>query len=468
MAPAKNSRRSVKKAKQPRKLSVAELIEAAEQALTLSDDPRHAVTLYTVALTKAEADTAPPVPMMQLVELLEKRAEVHVSLQNQSEALRDYQAALARLEQHIKQDAASPQASLRIQQVDMDLLERQAALHMYIGQLSTATEALTSYQKGIECLRSVLEATTSLDPNEQTTTKQQLATAYCAVAELYLTDLCLEDGAEAACEHYLQQALQLDDSDKDGKNNHSNNVDALQALASLRLSQPHRGASEAAPLILRVFAAMKTGCRALASLVGLREQESRGRSDGSGDVVGGGATELLELQEVQELPGFEFRCNTAKLLLECAAGVRTTTTTSHEDADPQSRKQLQQECAQAAIDVLGSLLAENDEVVEIWILVGDAFALMVPDEETGASSLSSSPEDDDDDEQKELSCHYWERALGMLRVVQKSLLEEQQEADDMEEEDAIQQQLDDVVCQMEDLRTKLEEARGDDGVAMEE
>ena len=341
---------------------------------------------------------------------------------------------------------------------------------MYIGQLSTATEALTSYQKGIECLRSVLAATTSLDPNEQTTTKQQLATAYCAVAELYLTDLCLEDGAEAACEHNLQLALQLDDNDKDGKNNSSNNsnVDALQALASLRLSQPHRGASEAAPLILRVFAAMQTGCRALASLVGLREEESRGRSDGSGDVGGGGAAELLELQEVQELPGFEFRCNTAKLLLECAAGARTTTTTSDED-NPQSRKQLQQECAQAAIDVLGSLLAENDEVVEIWILVGDAFALMVPDEETGASSSSSPPDDEDnDDEQKELSCHYWERALGMLRVVQKSLLEEQQEADDMEEEDAIQQRLDDVVCQMEDLRTKLEEARGDDGVAMEE
>ena len=104
MAPAKKSRRSVKKAKQPRKLSVAELIEAAEQALTLSDDPRHAVTLYTVALTKAEADAAPPIPMLQQVELLEKRAEVHVSLQNQSEALRDYQAALARLEQHAKKE----------------------------------------------------------------------------------------------------------------------------------------------------------------------------------------------------------------------------------------------------------------------------------------------------------------------------------------------------------------------------
>ena len=89
--------------------------------------------------------------------------------------------------------------------------------------------------------------------------------------------------------------------------------------------------------------------------------------------------------------------------------------------------------------------AENDEVVEIWILSGDAFAI-------GETS----------EEQKDLCRHYWERALSMLTEVQKSLVEDQQEAEDMEEEDAIQEQLDGVVCQIEDLRMKIEESRADE------
>ena len=208
----------------------------------------------------------------------------------------------------------------------------------------------------------------------------------------------------------LKLALELDDKCPD----------TLQALCSLRLSQS-RGV-EAAPIIMQVFGTMQVGCRSLASLVGLREDDNSNA----------GATELLELQAVQDLPGFEFRCQTAKLLLECAGALAEQTG-------------QQSQCTQAAIDVLGSLLAENDEVVETWILAGDAFAI-------GETS----------EEQKELCRHYWERALNMLTEVQKSLVEDQQEAEDMEEEDAVQEQLDSVVCQIEDLRMKIEESRADE------
>lgn len=416
MAPAKKNRKASNsnsinnKPKQPRKLSAEELIQAAEHALT-TQDPRNAVALYAAALPKA-------VSWQQRVEVLEKRAEVHVSLENQDEALEDYQAALALVPNFTPPAppaAAAVAAPTTIDEQSVDILERKAALCMYIGQLSTASDALTSYLAGIEHLRSLLfllEEGAQPNNGVQQETKRQLATACCAVAELYLTDLCFEEDAESSCESFLKQALELDDKCPD----------ALQAMCSLRLSQS-RGGVEAAPFIWQVFDGMQTGCRALASLVGLRDD---------GDGAAARATELLELKPVQDLPGYEFRCQTAKLLLECAGALAG------------QQKEQQTRCAQAAIDVLGSLLAENDEVVEIWILVGDAFAV-------GEAN----------DEQKELSCHYWERALEMLTVVQKSLMEEQQEAEDMEEEDAIQEQLDSVVCQMEELRMKLEETKAD-------
>jgi hypothetical protein len=78
-----------KQSKQPRKLSVEELCEAAEHAV-MGADPRHAITLYTVALHKV-TDPA------QQSDLLEKRAEVHVSLYNQQASLLDYQAALEKI-----------------------------------------------------------------------------------------------------------------------------------------------------------------------------------------------------------------------------------------------------------------------------------------------------------------------------------------------------------------------------------
>ena len=417
MAPTKKNRKSISNAnnnrsKQPRKLTLEELLQAAELALT-TGDPRHAVALYSAALPKAVAS------WQQQVEVLEKRAEIHVSLQNQDDALRDYQTALSlvpNLPTPSPESPTAPPATARDDEHLMEIFERKASLCMYMGQLSTESAALSNYLAGIEHLKSLMAVQElvrwSGPTNAKQDTKRQLATAYCAVAELYLTDLCYEENAESACESFLKLALELDDKCPD----------TLQALCSLRLSQS-RGV-EAAPIIMQVFGTMQVGCRSLASLVGLREDDNSNA----------GATELLELQAVQDLPGFEFRCQTAKLLLECAGALAEQTG-------------QQSQCTQAAIDVLGSLLAENDEVVETWILAGDAFAI-------GETS----------EEQKELCRHYWERALNMLTEVQKSLVEDQQEAEDMEEEDAIQEQLDGVVCQIEDLRIKIEESRPDESM----
>jgi hypothetical protein len=86
------------------------------------------------------------------------------------------------------------------------------------------------------------------------------------------------------------------------------------------------------------------------------------------------------------------------------------------------------QCTDAAIQVLGSLLAENDEVIEVWHLMGCAFDAI--------SDLDAASQ-------------YWERTLEMLLKVKESL--EMSSSDD-EEQDELQ----DINGQIEDVRKKLE------------
>ncbi len=205
------------------------------------------------------------------------------------------------------------------------------------------------------------------------------------MAELYLTDLCFDEHAESQCEFYVNEALKLVDH-TDGQPL----VDALQAAASLRLSQ-QRG-DEAARRILQAYRKIEKGCKALAELVGL------GPSDDSKEEEN--AVELVEVDAANNLPGFEFRCQTAKILLECAAALKVSN--ADIDENDNERRSL---CVEASIYVLGSLLAENDEVVEIWYLTGCAFAAADPPD-------------------SELAAYYWKHALDMLDKVKQQLEEE--------------------------------------------
>jgi lipopolysaccharide biosynthesis regulator YciM len=106
-------------------------------------------------------------------------------------------------------------------------------------------------------------------------------------------------------------------------------------------------------------------------------------------------------------------------------------------AENDRRKQ----CAQCAVHVLGSVLAENDEVIEVWLLAGEAFAAL---------------------ENYESAVYYWERAREMLTSVQQSLEMQVAEAEEEEEENFLQQQLDEVIVQIEDVSAKLEELQAEE------
>lgn len=399
-------------------LTLEEMLNQADEAMEESLDMVKANTLYHRASKVLEERLREnPEVALILSNVLGKLGETKVSMGKQDAARTDFERAIALLND---QDEGSDDVS------KVELQEKRASLYMYLGQLSSNDEALQAYNKGVELLvlciqdRERLEKAKDMDAqdgneqrNELNELRRQLCGAYCTIAELYMTDLCYAENAEASCETCMQHAMKVIDS-PDGKPM----VDALQTLASLRISQS-RG-EEAIDLILNAYGKMKTGCEALAALVGLSETENNGQHLET-------AVELIEIDAANSLPGFEFRCQTARILLECASIC----------TEEENRPEKANECAKAAIQVLGSLLAENDEVVEPWFLVGCAFAALTPIKTDEAIS-------------------YLEQALEMLVKVKASI--EIMEGEENEELDDIKLRIDDVSCKLKELGWNTETA----------
>ncbi|KAK7109107.1 uncharacterized protein [Littorina saxatilis] len=105
--------------------------------------------------------------------------------------------------------------------------------YMYLGQLFEGAQAVECFQKGIELMLKEKEAKQAQElaaacrESTEGPSDQELSSAYCSVAEIYLTDLCDEAEAEAKCEESVQKAVAAD----------SNNPEAYQLQASFLLSK---------------------------------------------------------------------------------------------------------------------------------------------------------------------------------------------------------------------------------------
>jgi len=111
---------------------------------------------------------------------------------------------------------------------------------LYIAQTQEGDAARASYEQGISLLRKRLQSLKQLEGAESTgpsslvnesspeIVRAKLCTAHCALADLYLTDLCFEDGAEEKCQVILDAAMEL---------NVAQSHEPLQSMASLRFSQ---------------------------------------------------------------------------------------------------------------------------------------------------------------------------------------------------------------------------------------
>jgi hypothetical protein len=177
--------------------------------------------------------------------------------------------------------------------------------------------------------------------------------------------------------------------------------DALQTMANLRMSQSRP--QDALECILKAYDRMRVGCEAMASLVGLAKDDEEIETKQE-------AQELLEVDAASNLPSYGFRCQTAS------------------DEDDVTKK-----CSESAIQILGSLMAENDEVIEVWYLLGCAF-------------MACSPP------QIDSAYYYWDQCMSMLIKVKQDI----QECMDDDNENA-EGELEAIEEQIGQVKQKLEE-----------
>lgn len=191
--------------------------------------------------------------------------------------------------------------------------------YMYLGQIHTGQEAVDYYSRGIQVLLSALEkqaqttaqagAAASPDVDSQLPTAKDVSIAYCSIAEIYLADLCMEEGAADKCREFIERALQY----------HYDNPEALQLMASYLFSTERN----------------QEGKEYLLKSVGLWLPAHKQSA----------ASPSSEEDMQNEIPPYESRITTAKLLVES-------------------------EEYEMAVDVLEGLLEEDDEVVQVWYLSG--------------------------------------------------------------------------------------------------
>ncbi len=191
---------------------------------------------------------------------------------------------------------------------------------MYLAQLQQGLEAKNSYNKGIELLLPLATDNSEI--------QHQLCKIYCSIAELYLTDLCYEDGAEDCCERAINEALLLDKT----------SIDARQTLVNLKLSQ-NRG-NDAVVIIQEVYNEIKTIINRINTRAIINELKNENDDD---DVL---------------LPELDFCISTCKLLIECAS--------------------FKPQLAEYAIDLGSELLNLDDDNIELWYILGVAALGMDP------------------------------------------------------------------------------------------
>ncbi len=187
------------------------------------------------------------------------------------------------------------------------------AKYFSLAQLFAGQESLDLYKQGILVLQ---ETISQLNPSESEAKEAQkeLSSAFSAVAELYMTDLCDNDEAEAECLRCVQKSVEID----------QNNPEAWQTKARLHLvksefEQARKDLNRSLDLWLPTYMAVLEN----------RPQEAAGKFD---------PVEVCPLL-------YTTRLSTARMLIEL------------EEWDK-------------AVNVLDGLLEEDEDIVDAWYLMG--------------------------------------------------------------------------------------------------
>ncbi|XP_058940486.2 uncharacterized protein [Pocillopora verrucosa] len=100
---------------------------------------------------------------------------------------------------------------------------------MNLGQLLEGQEAVAAFNKGIQLMIASKDNDTAQASASDSTvaSSTEISTAYCSLAEMYLTDECFKEEADSKCYECCQKAVEFD----------ATNPEAYQLMASCLLSQ---------------------------------------------------------------------------------------------------------------------------------------------------------------------------------------------------------------------------------------
>lgn len=216
--------------------------------------------------------------------------------------------------------------------------------YMYLGQMSAGEEAKKWYLKGIEIMKKELEEGESEEEvgasslmSRGPASKTDVSNAFCALAEIYMTDCCFEEDAEKQCETYCKEALEMDPK----------NVDAYIVNANLLMTLERK--EEAKDLLKQCFEILKIQAPKADEVL---ESENEGMENDTMEVKAddcnvenGAGSNLNGASGNEVLPPYPSRVTLAKLLTE---------TGEHEKADI----------------ILNTLIGDDDEDIEVWYMYG--------------------------------------------------------------------------------------------------
>lgn len=195
---------------------------------------------------------------------------------------------------------------------------------LYLAQLSEGAEAVAHTERALQLMRQHLEAPPAAEAapsaRHKAPTWRDVSNAHCAIAELFMTDLCDTGEAEVRCGGAIEAAVAADGA----------NPEALHLQASFHLV---KGNVTDAKTVMST--AVQLWLPALRAAMDKGEQEGEGAEE---EATGGGG-------DVAEATGlsFESRLKAAQTLLEL-------------------------EMLEEAADVLESLQAEDDEDLQVLYL----------------------------------------------------------------------------------------------------
>lgn len=182
--------------------------------------------------------------------------------------------------------------------------------YMSLAQMCEGQDAVNYYRKGIDILTKEIETVSVNSVEKSAVLNRELSDAYCALSEIFTTDLCDEADAEEQCVSNIDKAISIDPKNPEGYLCKANYLFIKQEL------------QEAKTMMQKSLSLWLPQMRAVLE----------------------GQTDIADPVDVCSLP-YNSRINTVKLLLEM-------------------------EDYEEASEVLELLLTENDSDVEVWYLLG--------------------------------------------------------------------------------------------------